>query len=61
MHEARYDSVEEKKGDNYSLCLKGEGNDPSSQRGRGRRSCVGVGAFWFEVGSHLRETHKGDE
>lgn len=44
-----------KNGDNDLLGLKSKGNDPSSQWGRGRGACVGVGAFWLEVCSHLRK------
>lgn len=41
------------------LCLKGKGNNPSGQRGRGGRACVGICAFWFEVSCHLRKTNRG--
>lgn len=58
LRRAKLTKLQMKKGDNYLLRFKGEGNDPSSQRGRGRRPCVGVGAFWFEVCRHLRKTNK---
>lgn len=41
------------------LCLKGKGNNPSGQRGRGGRACVGICAFWFEVSRDLRKTNRG--
>lgn len=43
----------QKNGEKYLLGLESKSNDPGSQRGGGRGSCVGVCAFGFEVGGDL--------